>query len=168
MKDHDQDHLLLDVADALTLHREVQWDRCARLATPANRRVLDNLRELSGLFAGGRSGAGDARSRRAESKSAPLLLCGPPAQGGSFLGLLAVVLGWLVTSLPEHQRNALARAAVALAEAVEMAAVGRTVNQTARCGCGSSATLLVAAAGEPAARDFVAPDGSMVSGDSEN
>lgn len=40
-----------------------------------------------------------------------------------------------------------------------MAAVGRTVNRTARCGCGSSATLLVD--GESATRDLVAPDGSM-------
>ena len=27
--------LVVDVADALTLHQEVQWDRCERLATPA-------------------------------------------------------------------------------------------------------------------------------------
>ena len=159
MKDYDQDHLLLDVADALTLHREVQWDRCERLATPANRQVLSNLRALSGLLAAGRSDAGHARSRRPESKSAPLLLCGRLRDG--ILGRLALVLRCLVTSLPEHQRHALARAAVALAEAVEIAAVGRIVDRTARCGCGSSATLLVADEGESASRDLVAQDGSM-------
>lgn len=62
MKDYDQEHLLLDVADALTPHREVQWDRCERLATPANRQVLNNLRALSGLFSAGRPGAGAARA----------------------------------------------------------------------------------------------------------
>ena len=216
MKDYDQDHLLVDVADALTLHREVQWDRCERLATPANRQVLDNLRALSGLFAGGRSGAGDARSRRVEL--APyaagreafraarlwLLLCGRLPEG--ILGLLVLVLGWLVASRPERpvgavladpllqalavvagvllmlaavrkrivvrldawpflevvdKRHALAHAAAALAGAVEPAAVSRTVNRTARCGCGSPATLLVAAGGESGRGDLVAPDGSM-------
>ena len=41
-----------DVADALTLDQEVEWERCAGLATPANRRVLDSLRSLGAIFAG--------------------------------------------------------------------------------------------------------------------
>ena len=47
MRDHDQDNLVVDVAGALTLHQEVQWDRCERLATPANRWVLPSLRAFS-------------------------------------------------------------------------------------------------------------------------
>ena len=40
-----------DAVDAVTLNQGVQWERCARLATPAERRALDALRDLSGLFA---------------------------------------------------------------------------------------------------------------------
>ena len=36
-EDYERDDLVVDVADALTLHQQVQWDRCERLATPANR-----------------------------------------------------------------------------------------------------------------------------------
>ena len=71
MKDYDRDDLVVDVADALTLHHEVQWDRCERLATPANRWVLENLRAFSGVLAGGRSGTGDAWPGWAGSRSAP-------------------------------------------------------------------------------------------------
>ena len=41
-----------DAVDAVTLNQEVQWERCARLATPVERRALDALRELSRIFAG--------------------------------------------------------------------------------------------------------------------
>ena len=44
-----RDDLVVDVADALTLRRQFEWDRCAGLATPAHRRVLDSLRELGGV-----------------------------------------------------------------------------------------------------------------------
>ncbi|MYN68548.1 MAG: serine/threonine protein kinase [Acidobacteria bacterium] len=47
-----RDDLVTDVADALTLDQEVEWERCAGLATPANRRVLDSLRSLGAIFAG--------------------------------------------------------------------------------------------------------------------
>ena len=47
---HKRDALISDVADALTRNQEVQWERCARLATPANRRALDNLRVLARVF----------------------------------------------------------------------------------------------------------------------
>ena len=86
MRDYDRDDLVVDVADALTLHQEVQWDRCERLATPANRWVLENLRAFSGIFAGGRSGAGDAWPIWAGSTSAP-------AAGG----LARLAVGGLIT-----------------------------------------------------------------------
>ena len=41
-----------DAVDAVTLDQGVQWERCARLATPAERRALDTLRKLSRIFAG--------------------------------------------------------------------------------------------------------------------
>ena len=55
----ERDKLVVDVADALTLNQEVDWERCARQATAANRRALDNLRLIAGVFAGVRV-AGDA------------------------------------------------------------------------------------------------------------
>ena len=70
-RDFNRDDLVVDVADALTLDQKVQWDRCERLATPANRRVLENLRAFSGIFAGGRSGPGDARPGRPGAMSEP-------------------------------------------------------------------------------------------------
>ena len=45
-----RDGLVADVADALTRNQEVEWERCARLATPDNRRALGNLRALAGAF----------------------------------------------------------------------------------------------------------------------
>ena len=41
-----------EAVDAVTLNQDVQWERCARVAAPAERRALDTLRELSRIFAG--------------------------------------------------------------------------------------------------------------------
>ena len=46
----DRDDLAVSVADALTRNQQIPWERCARLATPANRRLLDNLRALAPVF----------------------------------------------------------------------------------------------------------------------
>ncbi|MYH31211.1 MAG: serine/threonine protein kinase [Acidobacteria bacterium] len=43
----DRDSLVTEVADALSLRQEVDWERCARLATPSNRPLLDNLRLIA-------------------------------------------------------------------------------------------------------------------------
>ena len=59
MGGEDRDELVVDVADALTLDQEVDWERCARQATPANRQALDNLRLIAEVFAGARA-SGDA------------------------------------------------------------------------------------------------------------
>ena len=72
MSDYDRDDLVADAADALTLDQRVQWDRCERLATPADRRVLGNLRAFSGILAAGRPGAGDAWPSWAGSRSEPV------------------------------------------------------------------------------------------------
>lgn len=47
MSNGDRNGLIADVADAVTLDHDVQWDRCAELATPADREKLDNLRLIS-------------------------------------------------------------------------------------------------------------------------
>ena len=52
MDDGERDNLVAEVADALTLDQDVDWDRCRRQATPANRRSLDNLRLVAGMFSG--------------------------------------------------------------------------------------------------------------------
>ena len=58
--------LLSDVADAVALQQEVDWERCAGRARPAQRRALDHLHTFAGICraAGpqaGASGAGAAR-----------------------------------------------------------------------------------------------------------
>ena len=71
MKDYERDDLVVDVADALTLGQKVPWERCDRLATPANRWVVENLRAFGRILAGGRSGAGGGWPGRAGSEPAP-------------------------------------------------------------------------------------------------
>ena len=48
----ERDDVIEDVADALTLNQEVQWERCEKLATPAERRALGNLRTLARAVTG--------------------------------------------------------------------------------------------------------------------
>lgn len=56
------DRVLLDVAEAVASSEGVDWDRVRRVARFDQRRVLDNLRALSGVFAGAGLGRPD-RSR---------------------------------------------------------------------------------------------------------
>lgn len=51
------DRVLLDVAGAVVSSEGVDWDRARRVARPDQRRVLDNLRALSRVFAGAGSGS---------------------------------------------------------------------------------------------------------------
>ena len=51
MGEEERDRLVVDVADALTLNQDVDWDRCAREAAPASRRTLDNLRLVADVLA---------------------------------------------------------------------------------------------------------------------
>ena len=46
MSTDDRDDLVGDVADALTLDQQVQWERCARLAAGAEREQIENLRVI--------------------------------------------------------------------------------------------------------------------------
>ena len=53
------DRVLLDVAEAVVSREGVDWDRARRAARLDQRRVLDNLRALSQVFAGAGSGSLD-------------------------------------------------------------------------------------------------------------
>ena len=48
--DDRQGDLIGDVADALTLDRDVKWDECARRTTPADRKKIQNLQVISQVF----------------------------------------------------------------------------------------------------------------------
>ncbi len=77
MSDKDRNDLIADVADALTLDHDVQWDRCAELAVPADREKLENLRVIARVF----------RSRRhAGQTPATLPATGPVPGTGAFMG----------------------------------------------------------------------------------
>ena len=65
MPEHAPGDVVGDAVDAVTLNQDVQWERCARLATPAERPALDTLRGLSPIFAGS-DAAGPAPSTALE------------------------------------------------------------------------------------------------------
>ena len=77
MSDNDRNDLIADVADALTLDHDVQWDRCAELAAPADREKLENLRVIARVF----------RSRRHAGQTlAAAAATGPVPHAGPFVG----------------------------------------------------------------------------------
>ena len=77
MSEKKRNDLIADVADALTLDHDVQWDRCAKLATPADRETLENLRVIARVF----------KSRRhVGTTSAALPLTSPHPRAGAFMG----------------------------------------------------------------------------------
>ena len=53
MSKNDSRDVVGEAVDAVTLNREVEWERCARHASPAERRALKALRSLARIFAGG-------------------------------------------------------------------------------------------------------------------
>ena len=59
MSTDDRDDLVGEVADALTLDQQVQWERCARLAAGAEREQIENLRVIERVLAS-RPAAGPA------------------------------------------------------------------------------------------------------------
>ena len=54
MRNDTSDSVVSGAVNAVTSSREVDWARCARLATPTGRRALGNLRAVSRAFAGSR------------------------------------------------------------------------------------------------------------------
>ena len=79
MSDDDRNDLIADVADALTLDHDVQWDRCAELAAPADREKLENLRVIARVL---------RSRRRAGQTAAALPATGPGPRGTAFMGRL--------------------------------------------------------------------------------
>lgn len=77
MSDKNRNDLIADVADALTLDHDVQWDRCLELAAPVDREKLENLRVIARIFR--------SRSRAGETPAA-LSLTNSEAQAGAFMG----------------------------------------------------------------------------------
>ena len=65
----DSDDVVLDVADALSLNQRVEWERCEKLVTPANRRALDNLRSLARVFSGDEAAADAAPADDAATRA---------------------------------------------------------------------------------------------------
>ncbi len=77
MSDDNRNDLIVDVADALTLDHDVQWDRCAELAAPADREKLENLRVIARVL----------RSRRhGDPMSESLPAIGPGSSTGALMG----------------------------------------------------------------------------------
>ena len=77
MSDDDRNDLIADVADALTLDDDVQWDRCAELAAPADREKLENLRVIARVL---------RSRRRAGQTPVALPATGPGPRGTAFMG----------------------------------------------------------------------------------
>ena len=95
MAEKERDRLVVDAADALTLNQDVDWDRCAREATPASRPTLDNLRVVAGVLAGSRGQGEVAAGEMPTGSSLPR---------GAFirraeLALVACAALWVAASL---------------------------------------------------------------------
>ncbi len=71
MDEEERDRLVVDVADALTLNQDVDWDRCAREATPTSHRTLENLRVVADVLASFRVQGEEAASETAIGSRLP-------------------------------------------------------------------------------------------------
>ena len=93
----ERDGVVVDAADALTLNQEVQWERCEKLARPADRRALGNLRALGAIVPGdeptAEAAAGaDTRGRSFAGRAAQVLIGIAVVEVA--LGLLLLPWGW--------------------------------------------------------------------------
>lgn len=93
----EQDRLVGDAADAVAWHEDVQWERRARLATPAGRRMLDNLRALAPLFAAGRA---QARATTTAGTAAPQAGAGVPRAARALVAVAGVEVALALVLLP--------------------------------------------------------------------
>ena len=83
MGEEERDRLVVDVADALTLNQDVDWDRCAREATPASHRTLDNLRVVADVLASFRVQEEEAAGETAMGFRLPGGVARPPRRASS-------------------------------------------------------------------------------------
>ena len=63
MSESDSRDIVGDAVDAVTLNQDVQWERCAKRATPAERRALDKLRRWAAILEDSPARAGMAATR---------------------------------------------------------------------------------------------------------
>ena len=76
--------VLFEVADAVALEQDVDWERCAERAAPAQRRALGHLRTVAGIAR--------AAGRRAAAPAEPVVRGGAGSRlQGRVLGALALV-----------------------------------------------------------------------------
>ncbi len=94
----DQDEVVGEAADAVAWNEEVQWDRRAQVATPAGRRMLDNLRALAPLFAADR--ARGVRAGAAEGPADPQAGAGVPRAVWALVAVAVVEVGPALALLP--------------------------------------------------------------------
>ena len=87
MSERDSRGVVDEAVDAVTLNQDVQWDRCASLATPAERRALGRLRRFTRLFAALRP----TRGGSVTSPSPPAFASGFTRRAVRVLMALAVV-----------------------------------------------------------------------------
>ena len=95
MHEKERERPVVDAADALTLDQDVDWDRCAREATPPNRRTLRNLRVVADVLSGSRTPGETADGKAPES---------PHVLGGAVVrlvvrALITVAALWVAASL---------------------------------------------------------------------
>ena len=76
MRRDDSGDIVDDAVDAVTLNQEVQWERCAQLATPPERRTLGTLRTLAPLFT---AGDGEDRASPPSATGLAVPFAGRPA-----------------------------------------------------------------------------------------
>lgn len=93
----EQDRLVGDAADAVAWHEDVQWDRRARRATPAGRRMLDNLRALAPLFAASRA---QARATSTTGATEPQAGAGVPRAAKALVAIAGVEVAVALVLLP--------------------------------------------------------------------
>ena len=76
MSKNDSRDVVGEAVDAVTLNQEVQWERCARHASPAEQRALETLRSLARIF---------ERGHAAEDSSARAPATATGSFGGRFM-----------------------------------------------------------------------------------
>ena len=96
MSERGSEDVVGEAVDAVTLGQDEEWERCARLATPAERCALDRLRRFTRLFP-----ALDATGRGAATAPVPARASCFPRRAVRFLmALAAIEVGVTLALLP--------------------------------------------------------------------
>ena len=146
--------LLSDIADAVASNRDVDWDRCARVASAGQRRALGNLRALVPLFKLP-AAAGAASSKRLRREAPEARFTRSTIAASFRRWLLTRLDAWVYPESADH-RLVLVAAGSALVQTTDALHIGRLVSRSVRQACGAPATLLVATAVSDDSEDRVA------------